>query len=143
MTALGVSPERHPGTRPGQARSPLGSRVRLERSLPAHGLITRIGWYPATSPRHGDPAPSTPVPSRENADSAVLGERVPDLFDAFDFVIINATGPDPADLVLLAREVDGVVLLVVPNRTRREPARALADTLRAANVPLLGAVLTA
>jgi hypothetical protein len=120
-----------------------GSRVRLERSLPAHGLITRIGWYPATSPRRGDPAPSTPVQPREKADSAVLGERVPDLFDAFDFVIINATAPDPADLVLLAREVDGVVLLVIPNRTRREPARALADTLRAANVPLLGAVLTA
>ena len=104
----------------------------------AHRLITRIGWYERSAQSLTSFAQSTldtPV-----SDSPVLGERVADLYSSFDFVIMSATAPAAEDLVPLACEVDGVVIVVTANETPTDNARRTADTLRAAAANLIGAV---
>jgi succinoglycan biosynthesis transport protein ExoP len=61
----------------------------------------------------------------------------------FDCVLIDAPPTSfLEDLVVLGRVSDGVVLVVEANATRRETARKAKESLEAANVRLLGAVLT-
>jgi len=120
------------GSRPGRSAS----------SGDSHGLITRVGWYP---PAELSAATSQAAPQPQangNAVSDVVGERVSDLSDAFDFVVFNAAVSKPDDLIPLAQQVDGAILLIAEQVTRHDSARMLADTLRAANVRLLGVVLT-
>ena len=120
-----------------------GSVARRTTNSGRNDLVTRIGWYPPeptrTSASTGSESPSTvdaPV-----ADRDVLGEHVSDLFAAFDYVIVSASAAHPDDLVPIAREVDGVVLLVTERKTMRQSASSLADSLRAAGAKLLGVVL--
>ena len=61
MTALGVSSEKHPGTRPGRTRSVLGSRVR--HVLAGH----RVGERPK-----GEPLPGVAVLGRSNVGKSSL-----------------------------------------------------------------------
>jgi hypothetical protein len=118
-----------------------GSSCQLRSSSAGAGRVTQIGWYP--------PAPDVPqaqaqgsrtVGPKLKATPEAFGERVVDLFSSFDFVIADAAAPRDEDLVPLAQEVDGVVLLISEASTRRQAAEALATTLRGANVRLLGAV---
>jgi hypothetical protein len=120
-----------------------GSRpVRSGSCGDCQGLITRVGWYPpAEAPvATNHVAPQQQASSKASGD--VVGERVSDLSDAFDFVVVNAAASKPDDLIPLAQQVDGAVLLIAEQVTRHDSARMLADTLRAANVRLLGVVLT-
>jgi len=106
-------------------------------------LVTRIGWYPPES-TPASAATGSALPLTVDApvsDRDVLGEHVSELFAAFDYVIVSASASDPNDLVPIAREVDGVVLLVTQQTTRRQSAGSLAETLRAADAKLLGVVL--
>jgi len=79
---------------------------------PAGGLITRV------------------------AQSAPLSD-----LGAFDFVIVNGAAQTEDSFMQTAREVDGVLLLVTENATRRMAAEGLVATLRRERVNLLGVIL--
>ena len=106
-------------------------------------LVTRIGWYPPESARASNASGTgaKAAGDEQGAKGDLFGEHVSDLFGSFDFVIVSASAPNPEDLVPIAREVGGVVLLVTREKTKRKSARALAATLREAQATLLGVVL--
>jgi Mrp family chromosome partitioning ATPase len=73
---------------------------------------------------------------------ARLRSRFTELRDEFDYVLIDT----PAihlfgDAILLGQMTDGIILVVGSNTTRRESARLAKQSIEAAHVPLLGAVL--
>ncbi len=78
---------------------------------------------------------SRPEPAR-------LRSRLAELRLEFDYLLID-TPPinSHADAVPIAQLVDGIILVVGSNSTRREPARIARERLDAARVPVLGAVL--
>jgi protein-tyrosine kinase len=62
---------------------------------------------------------------------------------AFDYVVLDTSAAGAhGDATVLGRLVDGVILVVEANATRREVARRTTEQLQAASVSLLGAVLT-
>jgi Mrp family chromosome partitioning ATPase len=71
-----------------------------------------------------------------------MKERVRELRGEFDYVVMNAPPLTAyADGMILGRLVDGVVLVLEANGTRREAALRVTEGLRAARIPVLGAVL--
>jgi hypothetical protein len=110
------------------------------RSSVANGLVTRIGWY--ASDVENDRRPAS-VAEPQKTSKPILGERVSDLFGSFSFVIVNAMAPAAEDLVPLAREVDGVVIVVRENATSVEAAQSLLASLRGASATLVGTVFVA
>jgi receptor protein-tyrosine kinase len=85
---------------------------------------------------------SLPLASPMSLGVANLERRLRDLRAAFDYVIVDAPPlASYADAISLARWADGVMLVLEANSTRREAAKEAADTLRAAEVKVLGAVL--
>jgi len=69
--------------------------------------------------------------------------RLRQLLATFEYVLIDASPASThTDVSVLGPIVDGVVLIVEANATRREAARRVAAQLHAANVRMLGAVLT-
>ena len=74
--------------------------------------------------------------------SGRLRARITELRGEFEYVLINAAPANLyAELISLGRLMDGVVLVVEANCTRRDKARKVKESLEAENVPLLGAVL--
>ncbi len=68
--------------------------------------------------------------------------RFEELRAEFDYLLIDAPPMSfPADAALVGQLTDGVVLVVGSSSTRREPARIGKESLEAAGVPVLGAVL--
>ena len=73
---------------------------------------------------------------------ARLRARVSELRDEFDYVLMDTPAVHLfGDAVLLGQMVDGIILVVDSNNTRRESARLAKESIEAAQVPLLGAVL--
>jgi Mrp family chromosome partitioning ATPase len=73
---------------------------------------------------------------------ARLKERVSELRGEFDYLLIDAPPLSAyADGMVLSRLVDGVVLVLEANETRREAASRITDSLRKSKIPVLGAVL--
>ena len=73
---------------------------------------------------------------------ARLQTRIAELRQAFDYVLLDTPAIHMyGDAVLLAQLTDGIILVVGSNTTRREPARMAKETIEAAKVPILGAVL--
>jgi capsular exopolysaccharide synthesis family protein len=71
-----------------------------------------------------------------------LRTRVVELCAEFEHVLIDAPPINQyADPVLLGQMADGLILVVEANATRPETARKAKESLEAANVRLLGAVL--
>jgi Mrp family chromosome partitioning ATPase len=73
---------------------------------------------------------------------ARLRARFTELRNEFDYVLMDT----PAihlfgDAILLGQMTDGIILVVGSNTTRRESARLAKQSIEAAHVPLLGAVL--
>jgi Mrp family chromosome partitioning ATPase len=68
--------------------------------------------------------------------------RIHELSELYDHVLINAPPAGTyVDAMHLGKLVDGMVVVLQANATRRETARKLKLDLQAANVRLLGAVL--
>jgi Mrp family chromosome partitioning ATPase len=68
--------------------------------------------------------------------------RMLELRAEFSFVLIDAPPLNAyGDALLLGRLVDGVVLVLEANATRREVALRIAENLRAAKIQVLAAVL--
>lgn len=73
---------------------------------------------------------------------AHLKDRVKELRREFDFLLVDAPPLSAyADGMVLGRLVDGVVLVLEANETRREAALRVAEGLRKSKIPVLGAVL--
>jgi Mrp family chromosome partitioning ATPase len=71
-----------------------------------------------------------------------LQARFAELRKEFDFVLIDAPPLTPySDALAFAQLTDGFVLVLEANSTRREAALLAAESLRASNVRILGAVL--
>lgn len=71
-----------------------------------------------------------------------LKERLAQLRDVFEYVIIDAPGTSVCgDAQLLGQVVDAAILVIEANRTRRLTVRRAKDTLDAAGVVVLGTVL--
>jgi Mrp family chromosome partitioning ATPase len=71
-----------------------------------------------------------------------MKERFSEIRREFDYVVVNAPPLGAfADAMALGRLVDGVVLVLEANTTRREAALRITEGLRATNIPVLGAVL--
>lgn len=85
------------------------------------------------------------APSEDSAvllNSHRMQERITELRKQFDYLILNAPPLGAfADAMVLGRMVDGVVLVLEANSTRRETALRVTESLRAMNIPVLGAVL--
>jgi len=71
-----------------------------------------------------------------------MKERIAELRQEFDYLILSAPPVGRfSDGMLLGRLVDGVVLILEANATRREAALRVTESLKAMNIPVLGAVL--
>ncbi len=71
-----------------------------------------------------------------------MKERVSELRKEFDYLVIDAPPLIAyADAMALGRLVDGVVLVLEANETRREAALQVTENLRASKIPVLGAIL--
>lgn len=71
-----------------------------------------------------------------------MQERLAELRSEFSFLLIDAPPLNAyGDAFVIGRLVDGVVLVLEANSTRREVALRIAEKLRAANIRVLGAVL--
>jgi Mrp family chromosome partitioning ATPase len=71
-----------------------------------------------------------------------MKERIGELRQEFDYLLIDAPPLNAyADGMVLGRLADGVVLVLEANTTRREAALRITESLRATNIPVLGAVL--
>jgi Mrp family chromosome partitioning ATPase len=73
---------------------------------------------------------------------ARLRARFAELRAEFDFLLVDTPAMSSySDAALLGQLTDGAVLVIGSNFTRREPARIAKESLEAARVPVLGAVL--
>jgi Mrp family chromosome partitioning ATPase len=71
-----------------------------------------------------------------------LKARFEELRTDFDYLLIDAPSLTRyADAAALGRLTDGLVLVLEANATRKESAITVMESLRAANIPVLGAVL--
>lgn len=71
-----------------------------------------------------------------------MKERIAELRSAFDYVLIDAPPLNSyGDAMVFGRLADGIVLVLEANATRREAAARVAESLQAARIPVLGAVL--
>ena len=71
-----------------------------------------------------------------------MKERIAELRGAFDYVLIDAPPlTSYTDAMVFGRLADGIVLVLEANATRREAAARVAESLQAAKIPVLGAVL--
>jgi receptor protein-tyrosine kinase len=68
---------------------------------------------------------------------------LPELRAEFDYSIVQCPAAgESSEAAALGQIADGVILVVAADRTRRVAARKTIDTLRAAQVQLLGTVLS-
>jgi Mrp family chromosome partitioning ATPase len=72
-----------------------------------------------------------------------LRRRITELLSMFDYLVVDAApASEQRDTAVIAPLVDGAVIIVSANGTRREAARRTVVTLQEAGVAVLGAVLT-
>ncbi len=85
----------------------------------------------------------SPVPDLQNFLTADrLRPRMKELRAEFDYVLVDAPPANLyTDAIVLGQSADGAVLVVQANSTRREVARKVKESLQAASINLLGAVL--
>ncbi len=71
-----------------------------------------------------------------------MKERIDELRKEFDYLVIDAPPLGAyADAMTIGRLVDGVVLVLEANETRREAALQVTESLRTSRIPVLGAIL--
>ena len=71
-----------------------------------------------------------------------MRSRITELRHQFDYVLVDAPSLDlHIDGIVLAGASDGLIMVLGASSSRREAARSAVEKLKAANVPLLGAVL--
>lgn len=85
----------------------------------------------------------TPVEEcQEKVASSKMDQRLRELQAEFDYVLLDAAPVQGSnDAMVLATLSDGIVLILKANSTRREVTQKTVQQMRAANIPVLGAVL--
>jgi protein-tyrosine kinase len=72
-----------------------------------------------------------------------IGPLLLELLTCFDYLLVDTSPAGThGDATLLGTLVDGIVLVVEADATRREAARRTVESLRAMKASILGAVLT-
>src|SRR5580698_5176178 len=85
---------------------------------------------------------SMPAGSANMLTSGRMKDRIAELRREFDYVLVDAPPLNEySDAIALGQIADGLVLVLEANATRRESALRIADTLRATQIRVLGAVL--
>ena len=125
-----------PGLFGGTNHHGLADSLRQEGAIREFAKQTdRENLWLLSSGRHGDDALNLLGCDR-------MKERMSELRSEFSFVLLDAPPLNTyADALVLGRLVDGVVLVLEANATRREVAVRIAESLRAANIQVLAAVL--
>jgi Mrp family chromosome partitioning ATPase len=78
----------------------------------------------------------------EKVASGSLRARLAELRVQFDYVLMDVASTSTCnDGIVLGSSSDGIVLVLKANSTRRDVARKALQELKAANIPILGAVL--
>jgi Mrp family chromosome partitioning ATPase len=78
----------------------------------------------------------------EKVASGSLRQRLTELRAQFDYVLMDVASTNTCnDGIVLGSSSDGIVLVLKANSTRRDIARKALQELKAANIPVLGAVL--
>lgn len=116
----------------------LGLVDSLEQEGPIKDFAKRIGpdnlWFLASAAFMQD--------STTLLHSDRMKNRLNEVRKEFDYVVMNAPPLTAfADGMVLGRLVDGVVLVLDAQATRREVAVRVTESLRTSNIPVLGAVL--
>ena len=88
-----------------------------------------------------------PGTTRDEAANGLLGEQMRghfrEVLETFDYVLVDTAPVNMhSDATAWARLVDGVVLVIGANATRRQAARRIVEELRAVDANVLGAILT-
>jgi protein-tyrosine kinase len=79
---------------------------------------------------------------QEQVSSQSLRLRLTELRSQFDYVLMDVAPVNTCnDCIVLGNSSDGVVLVLKANSTRRETAQKTLKELKAAHIPVLGAVL--
>jgi protein-tyrosine kinase len=79
---------------------------------------------------------------QEKVASSKMDHRMKELQAEFDYVLLDvAPIQNINDAIVLGALVDGVVLILKANSTRREVTHKTVQQLKTANIPILGAVL--
>jgi protein-tyrosine kinase len=79
---------------------------------------------------------------QEQVSSESLRLRLAELRSQFDYVLLDVAPVNSCnDCIVLGKSSDGVVLVLKANSTRRETAQRALKELKAAHIPILGAVL--
>jgi Mrp family chromosome partitioning ATPase len=74
--------------------------------------------------------------------SESLRHRLTELRTQFDYVLMDVASTNSCnDGIVLGGSSDGIVLVLKANSTRRDIARKALQEFKAANIPVLGAVL--
>lgn len=122
---------------PHSARGRSDALLDLDPAAAVGSLATRIDrnlWLPAAGSRTAAASPHVVAEQ--------LRVRMPQLLATFEYVLVDAPAGAQTDLSVLGPLVDGVVLIVEANTTRRDAAKRVAGQLQATNVRVLGVVLT-
>ena len=110
----------------------------LLRSDPLHQFVRQLSrknmWLLSSG--------STTENWQEKVASGGLRLRLAELRSQFDYVLMDVAATNICnDGVVLGSSSDGIVLVLKANSTRRDIARKALQELKAANIPVLGAVL--
>jgi capsular exopolysaccharide synthesis family protein len=101
-------------------------------------LLTRVAsnlWLLSGGSHSSDAVPSLTAER--------IGPLLVELLTSFDYLLVDTSPAGMhSDATLLGPLVDGIVLVVDADATRREAARRAVENLRAMKAPILGAVLT-
>ncbi|MGD9528339.1 polysaccharide biosynthesis tyrosine autokinase [Pseudonocardia sp.] len=110
----------------------------LVRRMPGGQAVQRI--RPGLDVLASGPLPPNPS---EVLGSAAMAGLLTQARDRYDVVLVDASPLSPVtDAAAVARQVDGVLLVVPYGRVTRQQVRVARETLETVSAPLLGAVLT-
>jgi protein-tyrosine kinase len=111
----------------------------LLRSDPLHQYVRQLSRKNLWLLSSGSP---TTENWQEKVASGSLRLRLTELRSQFDYVLMDVAATNTCnDGVVLGSSSDGIVLVLKANSTRRDIARKALHELKAANIPVLGAVL--
>jgi Mrp family chromosome partitioning ATPase len=120
----------------------IGNSMGLAEALVQPGAIHNFAQHISGTNLWVLPSGSGIASAQGQLGSDAMRARMAELNQSFDNVLVDSPALNRAsDALVLGRLVDGMLLVLQSNATRRETARTVIAGIRNANVNLLGAVL--